>query len=185
MIGGCALARRPRKRLNCSLPRNQLTCDLGKLASESTKRWHAAFATRSPGAAVPEGSYRFFHRSVRKPLCADSREVGPNLHLIDASCAETAQRDPTRSRLVNPAQPGLGVHSEWPEKVCAAELNFVAGRKAKVDPYARLQLPRSSIDILSTKDGKDLRVDVGLFLERAECEISTRTWSSRGFVEAC
>ena len=125
---------------------------LAKLRSESDEAMHASFrdAVRA-GAAVPrEGSYRFFHDRVQEAAYALIPTEGrAELHLRIARLlvAETAQERVAEKiyDLVNQLNLGSALISEWPEKVRAAELNFVAGRKAKASTaYAcGLQLPRS------------------------------------------
>jgi predicted ATPase len=111
---------------------------LAKLRSESDEAMHASFrdAVRA-GAAVPrEGSYRFFHDRVQEAAYALIPTEGrAELHLRIARLL-VAETVPERIAeriydLVNQLNLGSALISEWPEKVRAAELNFVAGRKAK------------------------------------------------------
>ena len=76
--------------------------------------------------------------------------------------------------LVNQLNLGSALISEWPEKVRAAELNFVAGRKAKASTaYASASnYLAAGIAVLSDEGWqKSYDLTLGLFLERAECEI--------------
>jgi PAS domain S-box-containing protein len=168
---------------------------LAKLRSESDEAMHASFrdAVRA-GAAVPrEGSYRFFHDRVQEAAYALIPTEGrAELHLRIARLlvAETAQERIADKiyDLVNQLNLGSALISEWPEKVCAAELNFVAGRKAKASTaYASASnYLAAGIDILSDEGWqRSYELMLGLFLERAECEIlNSNLEQAAGFVEA-
>ena len=154
---------------------------LSKLRNESDDAMHASFrdAVRA-GAAVPrEGSYRFFHDRVQEAAYALIPTEGrAELHLRIARLlvAETAPERIAEKiyDLVNQLNLGSTLISEWPEKVRAAELNFVAGRKAKASTaYASASnYLAAGISILS-EEGWQRSYDLmlSLFLERAECEI--------------
>jgi PAS domain S-box-containing protein len=154
---------------------------LAKLRSESDDAMHASFrdAVRA-GAAVPrEGSYRFFHDRVQEAAYALIPTEGrAELHLRIARLlfAETAQERVAEKiyDLVNQLNLGSALISEWPERVRAAELNFVAGRKAKASTAyaAASNYLAAGIAILSDEGWqRSYDLTLGLFLERAECEI--------------
>jgi PAS domain S-box-containing protein len=168
---------------------------LAKLRSESDEAMHASFrdAVRA-GAAVPrEGSYRFFHDRVQEAAYALIPTEGrAELHLRIARLlvAETEQERIAEKiyDLVNQLNLGSALISEWPEKVRAAELNFVAGRKAKASTaYASASnYLAAGIDILSDEGWqRSYELMLGLFLERAECEIlNSNLEQAAGLVEA-
>src|SRR5712675_1262827 len=168
---------------------------LAKLRGESDEAMHASFrdAVRA-GAAVPrDGSYRFFHDRVQEAAYALIPTEGrAELHLRIARLlvAETAQERIAEKiyDLVNQLNLGSALISKWPEKVCAAELNFVAGRKAKASTaYASASnYLAAGIDILSDEGWqRSYELMLGLFLERAECEIlNSNLEQAAGFVEA-
>src|SRR5713101_1272236 len=168
---------------------------LAKLRSESDEAMHASFrdAVRA-GAAVPrEGSYRFFHDRVQEAAYALIPTEGrAELHLRIARLlvAETAQERIAEKiyDLVNQLNLGSALISEWPEKVRAAELNFVAGRKAKASTaYASASsYLAAGIAVLSDEGWqRSYDLTLGLFLERAECEIlSSNLEQAAGLVEA-
>jgi PAS domain S-box-containing protein len=154
---------------------------LAKLRSESDEAMHASFrdAVRA-GAAVPrEGSYRFFHDRVQEAAYALIPTEGrAELHLRIARLlvAETEQERIAEKiyDLVNQLNLGSALISEWPEKLRAAELNFVAGRKAKASTaYASASNYLAAGIAILSDDGWQRSYDLmlGLFLERAECEI--------------
>ncbi|MEH2474380.1 PAS domain S-box-containing protein [Nitrobacteraceae bacterium AZCC 2161] len=154
---------------------------LAKLRTESGEAMHASFrdAVRA-GAAVPrEGSYRFFHDRVQEAAYALIPTEGrAELHLRIAHLlvAETEQERIAEKiyDLVNQLNLGSGLISEWPEKVRAAELNFVAGRKAKASTaYASASNYLAAGIAILSDEGWQRSYDLmlGLFLERAECEI--------------
>ncbi len=154
---------------------------LAKLRSESDEAMHASFrdAVRA-GAAVPrEGSYRFFHDRVQEAAYALIPTEGrAELHLRIARLlvAETAQERVAEKiyDLVNQLNLGSALISEWPEKVRAAELNFVAGRKAKASTaYAAASTYLAAGIAVLSDEGWQRSYDLtlSLFLERAECEI--------------
>src|SRR3984885_1483611 len=103
---------------------------LAKLRNESDEAMHASFrdAVRA-GAAVPrEGSYRFFHDRVQEAayaLMPAEGRAGHHLRIARLLVAEKIYD------LVNQLNLGSALIFEWPEKVRAAELNFIAGLKAK------------------------------------------------------
>jgi PAS domain S-box-containing protein len=168
---------------------------LAKLRSESDEAMHASFrdAVRA-GAAVPrEGSYRFFHDRVQEAAYALIPTEGrAELHLRIARLlvAETEQERIAEKiyDLVNQLNLGSALISEWPEKVRAAELNFVAGRKAKASTaYASASnYLAAGIDILSDEGWqRSYELMLGLSLERAECEIlNSNLEQAAGLVEA-
>ena len=142
---------------------------------------HASFrdAVRA-GVAVPrEGSYRFFHDRVQEAAYALIPTEGrAELHLRIARLlvAETAP-DRVAEKiydLVNQLNLGSALISEWPEKVRAAELNFVAGRKAKASTaYAAASTYLAAGITILSEEGWQRSYDLmlSLFLERAECEV--------------
>src|SRR5216683_695328 len=168
---------------------------LAKLRSESDEAMHASFrdAVRA-GAAVPrEGSYRFFHDRVQEAAYALIPTEGrAELHLRIARLlvAETVQERVEEKiyDLVNQLNLGSALISEWPEKVRAAELNFVAGRKAKASTaYASASTYLAAGIAVLSDEGWQRSYDLtlGLFLERAECEIlSSNLEQAAGLVEA-
>src|SRR5713101_4490158 len=168
---------------------------LAKLRTESDEAMHASFrdAVRA-GAAVPrEGSYRFFHDRVQEAAYALIPTEGrAELHLRIARLlvAETAQERVAEKiyDLVNQLNLGSALISEWPEKVRAAELNFVAGRKAKASTaYAAASTYLAAGIAVLSDEGWQRSYDLtlGLFLERAECEIlSSNLEQAAGLVEA-
>ena len=167
---------------------------LAKLRSESDEAMHASFrdAVRA-GAAVPrEGSYRFFHDRVQEAAYALIPTEGrAELHLRIARLlvAETAQERIAEKiyDLVNQLNLGSALISEWPEKVRAAELNFVAGRKAKASTaYASASNYLAAGIAILSDEGWQRSYDLmlGLFLERAECEIlNSNLEQAAGLVE--
>src|SRR5260370_32667596 len=90
--------------------------------------------------------------------------------------------------LVNQLNLGSALISEWPEKVRAAELNLVAGRKAKASTaYAAASTYLAAGIAILSDDGWQRSYDLtlNLFLERAECEIlSSNLEQAAGLVEA-
>ncbi len=167
---------------------------LAKLCSESDEAVHASFrdAVRA-GAAVPrEGSYRFFHDRVQEAAYALIPTEGrAELHLRIARLlvAETPQDRVVEKiyDLVNQMNLGSALISEWPEKVRAAELNFVAGRKAKASTAyaAASHYLAAGITVLSDEGWqRSYDLTLGLFLERAECEIlNSNLEQAAGLVE--
>ena len=167
---------------------------LAKLRSESDEAMHASFddAVRA-GAAVPrEGSYRFFHDRVQEAAYALIPTEGrAELHLRIARLlvAETAQERIAEKiyGLVNQLNLGSALISEWSEKVLAAELNFVAGRKAKASTAyaAASNYLAAGIAILSDEGWqRSYDLTLGMFLERAECEIlNSNVEQAAGLVE--
>jgi PAS domain S-box-containing protein len=154
---------------------------LAKLRNESDEAMHASFrdAVRA-GTAVPrEGSYRFFHDRVQEAAYALIPTEGrAELHLRIARLliAETAPETIAERiyDLVNQLNLGSALISEWPEKVRAAELNFVAGRKAKASTaYASASNYLAAGIAILSEEGWQSSYDLmlSLFLERAECEI--------------
>jgi predicted ATPase/signal transduction histidine kinase len=168
---------------------------LAKLHGETDEAMHASFrdAVRA-GAAVPrEGSYRFFHDRVQEAAYALIPTGGrAELHLRIARLlvAETAQERVAEKiyDLVNQLNLGSALISEWPEKVRAAELNFVAGRKAKASTaYASASNYLAAGIAILSDEGWQRSYDLmlGLFLERAECEIlKPNLEQAAGLVEA-
>jgi predicted ATPase/TolB-like protein/class 3 adenylate cyclase len=167
---------------------------LAKLRGESDEAMHAGFrdAVRA-GAVLPrEGSYRFFHDRVQEAAYALIPPEGrAELHLRIARLL-VAETVPERIAekifdLVNQLNLGSALISEWPEKVRAAELNFVAGRKAKASTaYASASnYLAAGIAILSDEGWqRSYGLTLGLFLERAECEIlSSNLEEATGLVE--
>jgi signal transduction histidine kinase len=156
---------------------------------------HASFrdAVRA-GAAVPrEGSYRFFHDRVQEAAYALIPPEGrAELHLRIARLlvAETEQERIADKiyGLVNQLNLGSALISEWPEKLRAAELNFVAGRKAKTSTaYASASNYLAAGIAILSDEGWQRSYDLmlGLFLERAECEIlKSNLEQAAGLVEA-
>jgi PAS domain S-box-containing protein len=168
---------------------------LAKLRNESEEAMHASFrdAVRA-GVAVPrEGSYRFFHDRVQEAAYAlIPREGRAELHLRIARLlvAETVQERVEEKiyGLVNQLNLGSALISEWPEKVRAAELNFVAGRKAKASTaYASASNYLAAGIAILSDEGWQRSYDLmlNLFLERAECEIlKPNLEQAAGLVEA-
>jgi PAS domain S-box-containing protein len=167
---------------------------LAKLRSESVDAMHASFrdAVRA-GAAVPrEGNYRFFHDRVQEAAYALIPPEGrAELHLRIARLlvAETAQERVSEKiyDLVNQLNLGSALISDWPEKVRAAELNFVAGRKAKASTaYAAASTYLAAGIAVLLEEGWQRSYDLtlNLFLERTECEIlSSNLERATGLVE--
>jgi hypothetical protein len=167
---------------------------LAKLRTESDEAMHASFrdAVRA-GVAVPrEGSYRFFHDRVQEAAYALIPAEGrAELHLRIARLlvAETTQESVAEKiyDLVNQLNLGTALISEWPEKVRAAELNFVAGRKAKASTaYAAASTYLAAGIAVLSDDGWQRSYDLtlNLFLERTECEIlNSNLEQAAGLVE--
>jgi PAS domain S-box-containing protein len=167
---------------------------LAKLRSESDEAMHASFrdAVRA-GATVPrEGSYRFFHDRVQEAAYALIPTEGrAELHLRIARLlvAETEHERIAEKiyDLVNQLNLGAALISEWPEKVRAAELNFVAGRKAKASTAytSASNYLAAGIAVLSDEGWqRSYDLMLGLFLERAECEIlNSKLEQAAGLVE--
>ncbi|MEH2486411.1 trifunctional serine/threonine-protein kinase/ATP-binding protein/sensor histidine kinase [Bradyrhizobium sp. AZCC 2230] len=167
---------------------------LAKLRSESDEAVHASFrdAVRA-GAAVPrEGRYRFFHDRVQEAAYALIPSEGrAELHLRIARLlvAETEQERIAEKiyDLVNQLNLGSALISEWPEKLRAAELNFIAGRKAKASTaYASASNYLAAGIAILSDEGWQRSYDLmlGLFLERAECEIlNSNVEQAAGLVE--
>jgi PAS domain S-box-containing protein len=167
---------------------------LAKLRGESNEETHAGFrdAVRA-GAVVPqEGSYRFFHDRVQEAAYAlippeDRAEL--HLRIARLLIAETVQERIAERiyDLVNQLNLGSALISEWPEKVRAAELNFVAGRKAKASTaYAAASTYLAAGITILSDDGWQRSYDLklSLFLERTECEIlSSNLEQATGLVE--
>jgi PAS domain S-box-containing protein len=168
---------------------------LAKLRGESDDAVHASFrdAVRA-GAVVPrEGNYRFFHDRVQEAAYALIPTEGrAELHLRIARLlvAETAPERIAEKiyDLVNQVNLGSALISEWPEKVRAAELNFIAGRKAKASTaYAAASTYLAAgIAVLSDEGWpRSYDLTLGLFLERAESEIlNSNLEQAAGLVEA-
>jgi PAS domain S-box-containing protein len=168
---------------------------LAKLRSESDEAMHASFrdAVRA-GAVVPrDGSYRFFHDRVQEAAYALIPTEGrAELHLRIARLlvAETVPEKVEEKiyDLVNQLNLGSALISEWPEKVRAAELNFIAGRKAKASTaYASASnYLAAGIAILSDEGWRrSYDLMLGLFLERTECEVlKPNLEQAAGLVEA-
>jgi predicted ATPase len=168
---------------------------LAKLRSESDEAMHASFRDAvHAGAAVPrEGSYWFFHDRVQEAAHALIPPEGrAELHLRIARLliAETVQEGIAEKiyDLVNQLNLGSALISEWPEKVRAAELNLVAGRKAKASTaYAAASTYLAAGIAILSDEGWQRSYDLtlNLFLERAECEIlSSNLEQAAGLVEA-
>jgi PAS domain S-box-containing protein len=167
---------------------------LAKLRTESDEAMHASFrdAVRA-GAAVPrEGRYWFFHDRVQEAAYALIPPEGrAELHLRIARLliAETVQERIAERiyDLVNQLNLGSALISDWPEKVRAAELNFVAGCKAKASTaYAAASTYLAAGIAVLSDDGWQRSYDLtlNLFLERAECEIlSSNLEQATGLVE--
>jgi PAS domain S-box-containing protein len=168
---------------------------LAKLGSETDEAMHASFrdAVRAGAAVTREGSYRFFHDRVQEAAYALIPTEGRaefHLRIARLLIAETAQ-DRVAEKiydLVNQLNLGSALISEWPEKVRVAELNFVAGRKAKASTaYASASnYLAAGIAILSDEGWqRSYDLTLGLFLERAECEIlNSNLDQAAGLVEA-
>jgi PAS domain S-box-containing protein len=154
---------------------------LAKLRTQSVEAMHASFrdAVRAGVAFPREGSYRFFHDRVQEAAYALIPTEGrAELHLRIARLliAETAQERVAETiyDLVNQLNLGSALISEWPEKVRAAELNFVAARKAKASTaYAAASTYLTAGITILSEEGWQRSYDLmlSLFLERAECEI--------------
>ena len=154
---------------------------LAKLRGSSDEVVHATFrdAVRA-GVAVPrEGGYRFFHDRVQEAAYAlIPTERRPELHLRIGRVlvAETSQ-DRIADKiydLVNQLNLGAALISEWPEKLRAAELNLIAGRKAKASTAYASASRYFAAGIANLSEEGWLRsydLMLGLFLEQAECEI--------------
>jgi PAS domain S-box-containing protein len=167
---------------------------LAKLRTESGEAMHASFrdAVRA-GAAVPrEGRYWFFHDRVQEAAYALIPPEGrAELHLRIARLliAETVQERIAERiySLVNQLNLGSALISDWPEKVRAAELNFIAGCKAKASTaYAAASTYLAAGIAVLSDDGWQRSYDLtlNLFLERAECEIlSSNLEQATGLVE--
>src|SRR4029077_19489450 len=104
----------------------------------SDEAMHAGFRDAvSAGVAYPhDGSYRFFHDRVQEAAYAlIPAEARAELHLRIGRVlvAQTVQERVAENIffLVNQLNPGSALISEWPERVRVAELNLVAGQKAK------------------------------------------------------
>jgi PAS domain S-box-containing protein len=167
---------------------------LAKLRNESDEAMHASFrdAVRAGAAVSREGSYRFFHDRVQEAAYAlIPTEDRAELHLRIARLlvTETAQERVAEKiyDLVNQLNLGSALISEWPEKVRAAELNFIAGRKAKASTaYASASnYLAAGIAVLSDEGWqRSYDLTLGLFLERAECEIlNSNLEQAAGLVE--
>ncbi|MER8732500.1 AAA family ATPase [Mesorhizobium sp. M1227] len=167
---------------------------LSRLRSESDEAMHASFRDAvHAGAAIPiEGSYWFFHDRVQEAAYALIPPEGrAELHLRIARLliAETVQERIAEKiyDLVNQLNLGSALISEWPEKMRAAELNFVAGRKAKASTaYAAASTYLAAGFTVLSDDGWQRSYDLtlNLFLERAECEIlSSNQEQAAGLVE--
>jgi PAS domain S-box-containing protein len=168
---------------------------LAKLHSGSEEAMYAGFrdAVRA-GVVVPgEGRYRFFHDRVQEAayaLIPMERRTELHLRIGRLLVAETARERIAEKifDLVNQLKLGSALISEWPEKVRAAELNFVAGRKAKASTaYASASnYLAAGITVLSDEGWqRSYDLTLGLFLERAECEIlSSNLEQAAGLVEA-
>ncbi|WP_051346538.1 trifunctional serine/threonine-protein kinase/ATP-binding protein/sensor histidine kinase [Bradyrhizobium sp. th.b2] len=167
---------------------------LAKLRGESEEAMHASFrdAVRAGAAAPRVESYRFFHDRVQEAAYALIPAEGrAELHLRIARLlvTETAQENVAEKiyDLVNQLNLGSTLISEWPEKVRAAELNFVAGRKAKASTaYAAASTYLAAGIAVLSDDGWQRSYDLtlGLFLERAECEIlNSNLEQAAGLVE--
>src|SRR6202166_4647719 len=167
---------------------------LAKLRSESDDAMHASFrdAVRA-GAAVPrEGSYRFFHDRVQEAayaLMPAEGRAGHHLRIARLLVAETEQERIAEKiyDLVKQLNMGSALISEWPEQVRAAELNFVAGRKAKASTaYASASNYLAAGIAVLSDEGWQRSYDLmlGLFLERTECEIlNSNVEQAAGLVE--
>ena len=155
---------------------------------------HASFrdAVRA-GAVVPrEGSYRFLHDRVQEAAYALIPTEGrAQLHLRIARLLSRRRDGEVAEKIydiVNQLNLGSALISEWPEKVRVAELNFGAGRKAKASTaYASASNYLAAGIALLTDEGWQRSYDLtlGLFLERAECEIlNSNLEKAAGLVEA-
>src|ERR1700756_1790208 len=151
---------------------------LAKLRSESDEAMHANFRDAvHAGAAIPrEGRYRFFHDRVQEAAYALIPTEGRaeyHLRIARLLVAETEQERIAEKiyDLVNQLNLGSALISEWPEKLRAAELNLVAGRKAKASTaYASASnYLAAGIAVLSDEGWqKSYDLTLGLFLERAD-----------------
>jgi predicted ATPase/signal transduction histidine kinase len=167
---------------------------LAKLHGGSDEAMDAAFhdAARA-GVVVPgEARYRFLHDRVQEAayaLIPTERRAELHLRIGRLLVAETAQERIGEKvfDLVNQLNLGSALISKWPEKVRAAELNFVAGRKAKASTaYASASsYLAAGIAVLSEKGWqRSYDLMLGLFLERAECEIlNSNLEQAAGLVE--
>src|SRR5882724_1133930 len=168
---------------------------LAKPHGGSDEGMHAAFrdAVRA-GVVVPgEGRYRFLHDRVQEAayaLIPTERRAELHLRIGRLLVAETAQERIAEKiyDLVNQLNLGSALIFEWPEKVRAAELNLLAGRKAKASTaYASASnYLAAGIAVLSDEGWqRSYDLTLGLFLERAECEIlSSNLEQAAGLVEA-
>ena len=155
---------------------------LAKLRSESDEAMHAGFSRRGPRRRRPSPGREAIGSSTigfrKPPMRSIPTEGRAELHLRIARLlvAETAQERIAEKifDLVNQLNLGSALISEWPEKVRAAELNLVAGRRAKASTaYASASnYLAAGIAVLSDEGWqRSYDLTLGLFLERAECEI--------------
>ena len=168
---------------------------LTKLRNGSDEAMHAGFrdAVRA-GAAIPrEGSYRFSHDRVQEAayaLIPTERRAELHLRIGRLLIAETEQERLAEKifDIVNQLNLGAALISEWTEKVRAAELNLIAGRKAKASTaYASASNYLAAGIAVVSDEGwhRSYDLTLGLFLERAECEIlSSNLEQAAGLVEA-
>ena len=154
---------------------------LAKLRSESDEAMHASFrdAVHAGAAVAREGGYWFFHDRVQEAayaLIAPEDRAELHLRIARLLIAETLQERIAERiyDLVNQLNLGSALISEWSEKVCAAELNSIAGRKAKASTAyaAASNYLAAGIAVLSD-EGWRRAYDLtwSMCLERAECEI--------------
>jgi PAS domain S-box-containing protein len=154
---------------------------LAKLRGESDEAMHASFrdAVLAGAAVTREGSYWFFHDRIQEAayaLIPPERRAELHLRIARLLIAETPQERVAEKiyDLVNQLNLGSALISEWSEKVRAAELNIVAGRKAKASTaYASASNYLAAGIAVLSDEGWRMSYDLtlGLCLERAECEI--------------
>jgi PAS domain S-box-containing protein len=167
---------------------------LAKLHGGSDEAMDAAFrdAVRAGAIVAGEGRYRFLHDRVQEAayaLIPMERRAELHLRIGRLLVAETA-RERIAERifdLVNQLNLGSALVFEWPEKVRAAELNLVAGRKAKASTAYASASNYLAAGIAPLSDEgwqRSYNLTLGLFLERAECEIlSSNLEQATGLIE--
>jgi PAS domain S-box-containing protein len=154
---------------------------LAKLCDQSEETMHASFrdAVHAGAAVAREGSYWFFHDRVQEAayaLIPPERRAELHIQIARLLIAETAQESFAEKiyDLVNQLNLGSALIFDWPEKLRAAELNLIAGRKAKASTaYASASnYLAAGIEILSDEGWRrSYELMLSLHLERAECEI--------------
>jgi PAS domain S-box-containing protein len=154
---------------------------LAQLRRESEEAMHASFrdAVHAGAVVTREGSYWFFHDRIQEAayaLISPERRAELHIRIARLLIAETAPERIAEKiyDLVNQLNLGSALIFDWSEKLGAAELNFVAGRKAKASTaYASASnYLAAGIAVLSDEGWqRSYDLTLGLYLERAECEI--------------